>query len=61
MPFYITINDLVYSFCIKALKNSLTRLKVTATITWFEKIEHRKGVTKQQCHQAHAAGITAGR
>ena len=43
MPFYITVNDGVYSLCIKALKKSLTRLKVTATITWFEK----KGVGKQ--------------
>ena len=23
MPFYITVNDVVYSLCIKALKNSL--------------------------------------
>ena len=37
MPFYITVNDVVYSLCIKALKKSLTWLKVTATITWFEK------------------------
>ena len=36
-PFYITVNDVVYSSFIKALKNSLTRLKVNATITWFEK------------------------
>ena len=31
------INVVVYSLCIKALKNSLTWLKVTATITRFEK------------------------
>ena len=38
MPFcIITVNDVVYSLCIKALKNSLTRLKVAATKTWFEK------------------------
>ena len=37
MPLYITVNDVVYSLCIKALKNSLTRLKVNATITWLEK------------------------
>ena len=37
IPFYITVNDIVYSLCIKGLKNSLTQLKVTATVTWFEK------------------------
>ena len=49
IPFHITVNDIVYNLCIKALKNSLTRLKVTATITWFQlrKIEDRKGLTKQ--------------
>ena len=39
MPFYITVDDEVCSLRIKGLKNLLTRLKVTATITltWFEK------------------------
>ena len=43
MQFYITVNDVVYSLCIKAHKDSLTRLKVTATITWFEKNRTLKG------------------
>ena len=47
MPFCITVDDVVYSLCIKALKNSLAWLKVTATITWFEKKDHRKVLTKQ--------------
>ena len=60
MPFYSKVNDVVYSLCIKALKKSLFRLKVTATITWFEKNRTKNGTTKQ-LYQVHAAGITAGR
>ena len=45
MPVCITVNDIVYCLCIKAFKNSLTRLKLTAKITWFE--ENWKLLTKQ--------------
>ena len=38
MPFYVTVDDVVYSLCMKVPKKSLsTKLKVTAIITWFNK------------------------
>ena len=48
MPLHITVNDIVYSLCIKALKKITYSVKSNCNNKHgLRKIEHREGVTKQ--------------